>query len=287
MAEKHKEKGEHDSHGGGGGGHGGGGHGGGGGHEEAHEGAPEWLISFADNVALLMGFFVILLAMNMNKQTTGGIGGEGEMAMGGESAEMLDFAIAMREIFHNPVDITGTDPRDDILRRRLIQRAGKSETKDPGVKGYEHDVQTIRPGDYYALSAKVLFSDDSAEISPSALVVIDELAEKVKGRKSVIEVRGHTSVSEAYQRRDQAFRLSFNRAHAVASALVERGVEWWQIRLVGCADTERANSSPRTRSDDGSNGRVEVIVSNSAVADDVPTSPESTRRSSPEHAPAH
>lgn len=36
-------------------GHGGhGGHGHGGGHEE-HAGAPEWLISFADNVALLMG----------------------------------------------------------------------------------------------------------------------------------------------------------------------------------------------------------------------------------------
>ena len=58
----HDEHGEHEE------GHGGGSHGGGhaaGGHEEGHEGAPEWLISFADNVALMMGFFVILLAMNM------------------------------------------------------------------------------------------------------------------------------------------------------------------------------------------------------------------------------
>lgn len=66
---------EHDSHGEEGGSHGGGGHGGGaphgGGAHEEHEGAPEWLISFADNVALMMGFFVILLAMNMGPKGGG------------------------------------------------------------------------------------------------------------------------------------------------------------------------------------------------------------------------
>ena len=38
----------------------------GGGHDEEHEGAPEWLISFADMVMLIMGFFVILFALNMS-----------------------------------------------------------------------------------------------------------------------------------------------------------------------------------------------------------------------------
>ncbi len=276
MAEK-----EHHSEGDGGGhGHGGGGHGpGGGGHGEGeHEGAPEWLISFADNVALMMGFFVILLAMNLNKETAGGIGGEGEMAGGGENPEMLDFAIAMREIFHNPVDLTGSDPRDDILRRRLRERAGKSDTSDPGVKGFEHEVESIRPNsDYYSLSATVPFGDNSSEITPSALPAIDELVSKVKGLNSIVEVRGHTGVSEAYQQRDQAMRLSFNRAHAVASALVERGVKWWQIRLISCADTERSNSAPRTRADDRSNGRVEVVVTDHVAPAETPTEPQGAR----------
>src|SRR5690349_11416681 len=93
---EHSESGH--GHGGGGGhrkgGHGGGGHGGGG-HEEGHEGAPEWLISFADNVMLQMGFFVILLALNLKEPTTGGIGGK--ESNGDPPAALLDAAIAIRE----------------------------------------------------------------------------------------------------------------------------------------------------------------------------------------------
>ena len=75
---------DHGKHGDGG--HGGGGHGGGGGHEEEEEaGAPEWLISFADMVMLLMGFFVILFALNV--QPKGGNPGGG-----GEVDELLDLA---------------------------------------------------------------------------------------------------------------------------------------------------------------------------------------------------
>src|SRR5215468_7173106 len=101
-------------------GHGGGGHGGHGGHggsaHEEHEGAPEWLISFADNVALMMGFFVILLAMNMAKKTAGGIGGEAKMG-----AE-LDFVLAIRQAF-NPIDMSSENPAEEALRRRVREKA--------------------------------------------------------------------------------------------------------------------------------------------------------------------
>ena len=99
MADKPHDKSAEHGEGGAhkGGGHGGGHGHGGGGHEEHHEGAPEWLISFADNVALMMGFFVILLAMNMAKQTVGGIGGEAQMGGNPNQANtMIDFAIAVR-----------------------------------------------------------------------------------------------------------------------------------------------------------------------------------------------
>src|SRR3954464_7316504 len=114
-ATEKKEGGE--SHGGGGG-HGGGGHGAGGGHEEAHEGAPEWLISFADNVALMMGFFVILLAMNMKEPTAGGIGGKDKNG-GAQESRMADLVIGIREAFHRPIDLNSDDPGEAALRKRI------------------------------------------------------------------------------------------------------------------------------------------------------------------------
>src|SRR6478672_62152 len=75
-------------------------------HEE-REGAPEWIISFADNVTLMMGFFVLLLAMNMSPKATGPVGpGPKSREPGRAQAaapDMLDVAIAIREAFHNPV----------------------------------------------------------------------------------------------------------------------------------------------------------------------------------------
>src|SRR2546422_8382074 len=76
-------------------------------HEE-HEGAPEWLISFADNTALMMGFFVILLAMNMKAPVAhSGIGSQDKNS--GPSPNELDFVIALRDAF-NPIDLASDNP---------------------------------------------------------------------------------------------------------------------------------------------------------------------------------
>src|SRR5213075_3052629 len=92
------------------------------GHEE-HEGAPEWLISFADNVALMMGFFVILLAMNMKEVTTGGIGGKQDNGGAPDNnTKMVDFVISVREAFHNEFDLNSRDPAEEVFRKRIKER---------------------------------------------------------------------------------------------------------------------------------------------------------------------
>jgi hypothetical protein len=98
-----------------------GGHGGGhGGSHEEHEGAPEWLISFADMVMLMMGFFVIMFALN-SQPKGGNAGGGGEQSEGvANEPDIIDFAIAVRRAFHNEVDLSSTDPKDQLLIQRIL-----------------------------------------------------------------------------------------------------------------------------------------------------------------------
>lgn len=253
-----------------------GGHGHGGGHEEGHEGAPEWLISFADNVMLQMGFFVILFALNISPQRAA-MGGSAEEpehgAPGAATASMLDFAIAMRAAFNNPVNIDSSDPADQALIQRILERSGKGKSQDPGVAGDLENVQSLRPTEYYAVSGSVLFAEESAEIPTASEPTIAQIAEKVRGRTLVVEIRGHASAGESALDAENAMRLSAARALAVATALAGRGVDWWQMRLVVCADNDRVNAFPGSDTDDAANARVEVVVTNEIVSPKVPTSP--------------
>jgi flagellar motor protein MotB len=275
MADK-----EHDAHGGeaaaahgGGGGHGGGAHGGGS-HEE-HEGAPEWLISFADNTALMMGFFVILLGLNMGPKGTSSAAPAPDAsskaaAESGQTAQQLDWALSVRAAFNNPVDIHSSDPRDKVLVMRLqekLRRLANRQSEDPGLKGQENKTQSVRDTDYHNLYGYLPFDNNAAAITPAAKQTLDEMVQKLKGMKLVIELRGHASAAEAYDRSDRAMRLSFDRALAVAAALSDAGVDWRQLRLIPCGDNDRIRPLAYDRPGHAKNECVEVIVTDEVLAE--------------------
>lgn len=264
-----EEQREHTASGGGGGGgsarHGGGGHGGhSGGHEEAHEGAPEWLISFADNVVLQMGFFVILLALTLTSMKSGAGATDSGEAGGGPTAEQLDWAIAVREAFNNPVDLHSTDPRDLLLVRRLRARRGLADADSLGQKGADHDVKSIRPSDYFGWGGTVPFAQESSVLDEAGKAALAEMLEHLRGYGSVLEIRGHASAAEAFGKADRGAGLSYERARAVAEALAAGGIDWKQLRVLACADSERI--VPRAADADGHarNQRVEVVVTEQA-----------------------
>ncbi|MBL0926512.1 MAG: OmpA family protein [Phycisphaerales bacterium] len=276
MAEEHNQGG-HDEHAGGDG-HGGShkkhghAHGHGGGHAEGeHEGAPEWLISFADNVMLQMGFFVILLALNMGPKggNPEGPPSDSEQTAGPPPA-MLDFAIAVREAFNNPVSMNSTSAADAPLVRRMMQKAGSSAEDAP--EGRDKEVSSVRPGDYFALGGAIAFAEQSAELSASAEEQLRAIAERVRGVNTILEVRGHCSGVEVGGDASRAYRLSYDRAFAVASALRARGVEWKQMRVVSIGDSNRVVQRAFTAEAQRANQRVEVVL----TGDVVPRDPYST-----------
>lgn len=254
----HAEKGHHKKGHGHGGGHGGG-------HGEHEEGVPEWVVSFADNALLQMGFFVILLALNMGPKAHNEVPGEGEEPT--TQSDVVDFAIAVRAGFNNPVDMTSTRPEDQPLIKRLRERSG-GKSSEPGPAGDKQNVQSIRPGDYYHLGGVVHFDDGTAEVKPMARVDAEKIAEKMLGRNTIIEVRGYSSAPESFPEFHRGMDLSFQRALAVADILIERGVRKEQLRIIACGDNDRVKPMASDRTQYRVNQRVEVITTEELVPKD-------------------
>lgn len=271
MADEHEAHAQAEASHGGGGGHGGHGHGGGGGgHEEGHEGAPEWLISFADNVALMMGFFVILLAMEMSKSAAAAKAGPARDDGGEEtaSAEMLDWAISVREAFNNPVNINSTHPGEASLVRRLKERAGLHEAvDDEGQPGKDPGVRSIRPSDYLGAGGTLFFARGQSTLDDAARRDLRTIFDHARGLACILEVRGHVSSAESHNQPDRGMTLAHARAQSAAAELVKLGIPWTRLRLIACGDGERAVATAYDDEGHRANQRVEVIETDRTLPD--------------------
>ena len=253
---------EHDKHSGGHvGGHGGGGH-----DEEEEAGAPEWLISFADMVMLLMGFFVILFALNV--QPKGGNAGGGGEESEGAAMEVQDIdpelIEAVRRAFHNPLD--PDDPKDARVLE-AIRKRGAGEASTTGVRGLEQDVRSPRDIDYFGEGTDVPFGFKSLTMSPQADSIIKEFAASQAGRRNIIEVRGHASEPEAFNRPGEGRQIAWTRANIVVEHLEAAGIPAGRIRVQvsGTSEPRRDQLGLDTRS--GEDARVELLVRRDAAGD--------------------
>jgi outer membrane protein OmpA-like peptidoglycan-associated protein len=207
----------------------------------------------------MMGFFVILLAMNMKPtaQTVGGHPNDEEHT-GVPNPEMLDWAIAIREAFNNPVDPEA--PSDALLAARLIERERQGKAVEKGPRGQHEAVNTLRPTDYYGLAGLVSFKDKSAELDEEGKAQVRQIAEHVRGLRSLIDIRGHCSAAEAAEYDDRGMRFSGERAYAVARELVACGVGWDILHVIACGRNDRATERDYDRYASEVNQRVEVVV---------------------------
>jgi OmpA-OmpF porin, OOP family len=114
----------------------------------------------------------------------------------------------------------------------------------PETQGYNEPAPspwhvTRQPGETdYELPDSVLFGLDSAEISPDAGTVLQEIADAARDRPGAsLVVEGHTDTSGT---REHNQALSDARARAVAGALSRDGVARSRIRSVGLGETQLA-----------------------------------------------
>lgn len=236
----------------------------GGGHDDEHEGAPEWLISFADMVMLIMGFFVILFALNATQPSKAGADGDVEGEGGGATVPFdrwAEFVWNTRKAFGNPIDLETTDPE---LRKVVdwYYAEGPGRALDPGEPGDREEVHSPSEDGEHSLMIDIKFAHQEDELTDEARTRLVRLSRQIRGMPTIIEVHGHASTAEASHEEQVGLELSFERSMKVARALAESGVEWRRIKIIAAGDHSPQRAHPSDSLEDAPNRRVEVRVTN-------------------------
>jgi outer membrane protein OmpA-like peptidoglycan-associated protein len=210
-----------------------------------------------------MGFFVILLAMNMGPKAVpvqGGVKGDQDSGLD----PTMEAILSIRENFHNPP--SEDNPADAELIRYKKWRDGEADQE--GIHGRNESVQAIKPTDFKNITASIPFDDRSVLLSTNGRKTLAEVAGKLRDQRWIIELRGHVSPFESMRDNTRAMDMSHDRAKAVAQALVEAGLKWENLRLVACGSNERVTVRTYDPQADRTNQRVEIVVTNETVAPD-------------------
>lgn len=271
-------------------------------HQSSEGGAPEWMVSYADMITIIMAFFVVLYAttsgsgkkdkghdaskaeaaQQASKHASGGAGGKDGGESGDGNQQQLQRVFDSLNARFGPQWTVancwtgGPMPSGQGAAIRLTQmdvekRGGKLSR---GLTAKNSDsIVPPKLGQYVVPGGRVLFDEFSAALTPEQEKRLAKAAEDLTGKRQKIEIRGHTDRRPLPK--DSAFRdhtdLAYARCRTVADYLVAHGVEAKRLRLGVAAENEplvsKGDDPP-----DGLESRVDVHLLNEWVHEpaDVP-----------------
>ena len=223
--------------------------------EHHEEGAPEWMVSFADMVTILMAFFVVMFSMAGDKN---------------EAKEEAVIGSLRRSLGPWPAMPEG---RMVPKNHKLAAFAGLGERatdgiKDDGQPGRRSPpgppvIKLVQPGERTALGDALFFDEGVEGLSNELKDRLRLTARAIAGKPQRIEIRGHASrrpVAGAAEA-DDRWELAWRRVRAAAEQLMSEGVEVERIRMAVAAEPGAglAGDDPRWL---GKDSCVEVFLLN-------------------------
>lgn len=225
------------------------------------EGAPEWMVTFGDMMALLLTFFILLQMFSELKR----------------DYEYQRVITAIKEAFGYSGGI-GVLPVDDPPLKSVIEQLEEmavrnyentriSNAQDPGVEGPQMRVTKVREGIVFTIGGPSTFDEFSAEIKPAVREQIEKLSVLLKGRRNKIVIRGHAAKKHIPP--DQPWKdldeLSFARARNVKDVLLEMGIDDEVFRLEAVGTREPVVPRAVEPNEIAENRRVEIILTEQLV----------------------
>ena len=198
-----------------------------------------WKVAYADFVTALMAFFFLMWILNMTPPETK----KGLASYFAEEA-LLDSANA--SAISNNALINRTDKLDlseakmsELERSHyIVARKLKAMLMQDGILRSASGLSADDVGVQLRISNDVLFKPGSAEFSPPALKVLDDVLSILREYNLYLVIRGHADSEEATgSPYPSGWELSAARAAAATRYLAEKGVVPTRMRAVGYGDT--------------------------------------------------
>lgn len=228
----------------------------------APSGAPDWIVTYGDLMSLLLCFFVLLAAM----------------ANFDDDEQMMMTAMeSIREALGAPGQ-RGWMPDDTVDFKSLLLMlqtlqlpplpANYGYSDQASSVGKHYKVRKVRDGLEVTIGGRVAFEANQALPGPWALMLLDQIAEKIRGHRTRVEVRGHTFAESVdtgtYY---DPIGLSYARARSVRDHLISRGVDPERLRVVAVGPYEPIVKEAVSETQRAENRRVEIHVMQSTIGD--------------------
>ncbi len=225
-------------------------------HEEGHENAERWLLTYADMITLLMLFFIVLYSMsNIDSEKYKEVSQALEEAFSGGNFGFFEKASGSGGILEGVQKPT--------IEAKSERKAKLTEELKRVLRGNNTSVSEHADGISISMASDLFFAPASAEISEDGLSSIRRLAVLLSQIKEDIRVEGHTdTVPMEFTNPDNIadnWELSSKRALTVLGSLIAYGVPERQLSTAAFGSTRpvKSNDTPEGRAN---NRRVELII---------------------------
>jgi chemotaxis protein MotB len=233
--------------------------------QESPQRVPDWIVSFADMMTLLLTFFIMLISFSEPRKDS-----HFEAI-----AEQLQ-----RQFGRDFTDLSST--AGGILARQatLAKEAAQGRARREQLLAPDPRVRMIRPGQYTAVGTVVFFDYGAADLSDEARRDIAQAAAEFAGKPQKIEIRGHTSLHPAEQDADSNdnLELAYQRSRAVMRCLTDEfqiAPERIRLSVAGPNEPLHLGIDPAKMRE---NPRVELYLLEEVVSDLTGSATERDRR---------
>ncbi|MBX9654511.1 OmpA family protein [bacterium] len=205
-------------------------------------GCPMWVLTYADMITVLMGFFVIMSTMNKPEE---------KEAVAAELVQQFGTPDSIQRFM-------------ELSRRRSSAEENKKKQKEKlkGRSGHDERVTTIRDGGGLTIGGPVYFRAGRADLSEESKTQLNQVADVIRGKPNIIAIKAYRPRYDlaGMSKFETPSALASARAEAVCNYLVSKGgLREDSIRLEVGAPVEGSNLVIRGLGLSASD-RVDIVV---------------------------